>query len=441
MNILNQDLYVGYKNACIAAFRLLRSIYGDKASYVLKKKNKFHKNGTYSTVFIKQRDLSPKLSLQYSKIEELPEIRELIEYFAKDKRIEILRKYDAIPVAFIPGAALHSFLSRLVGKTLSFRFSLEEFEDLYGIFEEYLYLDRIHFRSFCLLRNFNSDMKCISLLGGLRIRRISNKERKKVIESPRVDDHLFFSSKWIIEFSIKVRREDGFPHAQAHELFSDLITALRLYKEGIIGYSNVYTYPLSSWDTTTYGSISNKYYSGKTYELNKSELFGFKKLWKKYSSLKSSGILKKRPETEIALTRLNFAYERERLEDKLIDYVIAFEALLLTGDSEKRYRCALMAALLIGSVIQNAEEKGNYMKKVRTYMSQAYKTRSDVVHGSRRLPKDLKFANNTVAIGDFIDEIGCYLRSAIKNYLDRVKNNNKRQVLEELEDSIFDLQG
>jgi len=71
-------------------------------------------------------------------------------------------------------------------------------------------------------------------------------------------------------------------------------------------------------------------------------------------------------------------------------------------------------------------------------MSEAYKLRNKIVHGSAKLDKVITLDKQDVPIGDFIEEIGCYLRNAIKNYLYMPERKSKDQILKELEDSLFD---
>jgi hypothetical protein len=79
----------------------------------------------------------------------------------------------------------------------------------------------------------------------------------------------------------------------------------------------------------------------------------------------------------IALTRFEYAYERARREDELIDLWVALEALFLRrGDQELSYRAALRVAHFI-------EASGDARERVFEQVKRSYGDRSKVVHGDR----------------------------------------------------------
>jgi len=100
----------------------------------------------------------------------------------------------------------------------------------------------------------------------------------------------------------------------------------------------------------------------------------------------------------VPLRRFNQAYERDRAEDRLIDYWVALEALFSPpGSGELTYRIALRAAYFIASLPEEREQ-------IFTALRDHYGTRSDVVHG-RKPKRDVKIAAG--AVED-------YLRRALK---------------------------
>jgi hypothetical protein len=97
-----------------------------------------------------------------------------------------------------------------------------------------------------------------------------------------------------------------------------------------------------------------------------------------------------------ALHRYILGRQRPNLVDKLVDYVIAWEAILLTQDGnpinqELSYRFALNGASLIHIVRKDIAPNEIYKK-----MRSAYSTRSSIVHGSA--DKDVE---KELRIGDF----------------------------------------
>lgn len=104
---------------------------------------------------------------------------------------------------------------------------------------------------------------------------------------------------------------------------------------------------------------------------------------------------------DVALQRFHSSYTGET-DKRLIDHMIAFEALYLNNVPELRYKLALRAAYLIGI---DADERKTIYKRV----SDAYKMRNDIVHGNH--------AVNPHIIEQILPDIEDYLRRSIRNIL------------------------
>ena len=127
------------------------------------------------------------------------------------------------------------------------------------------------------------------------------------------------------------------------------------------------------------------------------ELDAFKAFWKLLSKLE----LSQRAPIGIAVSRFNYAYQRFGIEDKLIDYMIAFEALFFkTGErGEHRHKLAVRVARLLATGYENR-------KAIMREMAEFYDKRSEVVHGEK-----------TTFQGGFIDKVEEYLRKSIKHFV------------------------
>lgn len=91
------------------------------------------------------------------------------------------------------------------------------------------------------------------------------------------------------------------------------------------------------------------------------------------------------PTHEIALRRFNQTAERIGGDDKLVDATIGLENLLLPGlDEELGFHFALRGAWLL------APENAKKRRSVYSDLKRIYKTRSEVVHASRKAQKHLK---------------------------------------------------
>ncbi len=95
----------------------------------------------------------------------------------------------------------------------------------------------------------------------------------------------------------------------------------------------------------------------------------------------TGGELERRRFLAMALRRFNLAFERQQLDDRIVDLMIAAESLFLndSGDprerGEQRFRLAIRAAKFV--------EYPRYVpRQVFDLMRKAYNIRSEIVHGS-----------------------------------------------------------
>lgn len=103
----------------------------------------------------------------------------------------------------------------------------------------------------------------------------------------------------------------------------------------------------------------------------------------------------------IALSRFTDGYERIRLEDSVIDYVIGLEALYLQGEGQGEfgYKMAHKASILL-----SRQKKSR--STIFTEIKKSYRLRSMIVHGGRYklLPENVWFVEDA-------------LRDSIKKFL------------------------
>jgi hypothetical protein len=106
-------------------------------------------------------------------------------------------------------------------------------------------------------------------------------------------------------------------------------------------------------------------------------LSSFKQFWDR---LQSEGV-RKRKFLDVAVRRYSYAHERHRLEDKIVDLLVAADALFLSDYNkadpyigEIRFRMSLRAALFLDS-------NGEARKRIFRQMRAAYDLRSSIVHG------------------------------------------------------------
>jgi hypothetical protein len=114
----------------------------------------------------------------------------------------------------------------------------------------------------------------------------------------------------------------------------------------------------------------------------------------------------------LALRRLRAAAERRNETDRILDLVIAAEAVYLSDDDshdELRFRTSLRAAFYL-------ESNRVARRIVYKVMCTAYDVRSDVAHG--REPRTVKFAGTEISMNDLADRVELILRRTLQKRLD-----------------------
>lgn len=120
----------------------------------------------------------------------------------------------------------------------------------------------------------------------------------------------------------------------------------------------------------------------------------------------------KRPSIRIACERFSRSFEEHREDEKIIDFMIAFEALFLRGKTAPPNTgqfIGLGCSMLLG---KNDKER----EKINEFLVEAYKTRNKIVHGSEFVTP-IKIRNKQWEIEDFISELQEYLRQSIKKLI------------------------
>lgn len=123
--------------------------------------------------------------------------------------------------------------------------------------------------------------------------------------------------------------------------------------------------------------------------------------------------------TQRALRRFRYAIERQRSDDRILDFVIALEAILLANleGAELSYRFALRAAWLLA---QDVEQRGATFNAYRA----AYNVRSKIAHGAALSAKDLRINGKTVTEEEFANHVESLAREALLKSLELPTDDN-----------------
>ena len=188
-----------------------------------------------------------------------------------------------------------------------------------------------------------------------------------------------------------------------------LLEVLRLLKNGTVTVPG-FVYYSDSWILR--GAISFQTlgpvfaFRFGNYSINHDEAQELRQLWQ---AVRDPRVVRHKS-IPVALRRLSFAGERQRPDDRMVDLMVAGEALFLPADNQElSYKLATRAAFFL-------EDRGFGRKETFAHMKTAYTVRSKIVHGSR-LPK-LKAPDGTeTTLEAFADKTADYLRVATKKAL------------------------
>lgn len=449
----NPDLYDALKEYCRSAVKFLNSktIEFKSVPHTLRYKAELDEKGGSRLTPYDHIEWGILIHLHLNHLKEMPEYRTSTQALEEDKRF---RMHNGALVG--PGSygfrvdadiVLQSFLGQLLDRQQSLLIDDFEFDIKYRGLEELLYNNTLKYRCFSPLHRFRMERERIELGSGLSIITIPKKEKETIISeaskfwgpSSLMDlsfmdfaFECFVSVPKIIEKQGK-RSGKSFPIQMAKKKLDQACIALRLFKSGFVSYNGI-RLEAAFWEPYggTYGGISTSGSSlgpmagGKEYFLANQEIPAFSDLWdiyKKTLNLRGNRI-------EIALRRLNFAYERARLEDKLIDYLIGLEALLLRKNERQElgYRLALRGSALLGN-------KNQKRKSIFRDLKKAYKERSDIVHGGG-IKEYINIGRENVPFKDFVNRVEEHLRSALKQFLVLCEEKSESQILSGLDQKI-----
>jgi len=229
------------------------------------------------------------------------------------------------------------------------------------------------------------------------------------------------SLKYVIEVEYEAAMNTyGGEHREAVNL---LVSALRVYKSGMILYNMTITRP-KFWQPygglVTLGNIESKLLFGTTYKITAQEVNGLKEFWSRFKSFNFIN----NKSLEIAIKRFNYAYERPKSEDKLIDFFVSLEAMFLTGSerTELSYRLSIRIAKFLGD---SPTMKNEIFSDIR----KAYDVRSEIVHGSSKIKPE-----KLVEIEPKIEQ---YTRLAIIKFVNLLPSKTHEFIMDEIDKNIF----
>ncbi|WP_311170628.1 HEPN domain-containing protein [Halobellus ordinarius] len=272
--------------------------------------------------------------------------------------------------------SLPKFLTRYLIKNGELEYDEEKLEQTYTEFEDYLKSDSIKYRGTALLSGFEMEPEELELGSDLKMREIGEDEKRDLLRYGRAYRTQTPGGYYVIEKTYTVNKFEGSRRGPATESFHNLILGLRLFDiEGDVGYTAYTVEPQSPFhieaNPRAVGHVTPIY--GKPYQLQEDNAEDFVEFWRKIGKYLSSP-----PESyRIAIDKFSTSFNRTNENDRLLDSVIALEAIYLksTETQEMSYRLSQRGALLLGNTKDEAKE-------IQSTLRDAYNHRSSLVHGS-----------------------------------------------------------
>lgn len=303
-------------------------------------------------------------------------------------------------------------------------FDEEVFKEIYVEFENYLKTDELDAQSWAVLYNFDMEPEELILEDDLRIRRISDNERGFLVKQSQAPlnpvSHHELHNNYVLEYEYSVLKDKARSTDEASEIFDGVTLGLKLFPTG----GDMRYLSMISDQSSPFEDAGNRFSEGEEVtsslrqpcELTSDECDDFVKFWNEHREQ----LLSPSDTIQIALRRYSDAFQRNEPEDRLIDLVIALEAMLLKPGErqELSYRMSQRGALLLSN------EKDTAVK-VRKQLKDAYNERSSVVHGVRNDIDRL-----------YVKDVQELVRQCLLEFLDMAPRGNKEHssILDDLDE-------
>ncbi|MBA7492642.1 hypothetical protein ES702_03192 [subsurface metagenome] len=209
-----------------------------------------------------------------------------------------------------------------------------------------------------------------------------------------------------------------------------VVTSLRLLKPGAVGssYSHHMTKGAHIRPASADKSRKNWYdtvqliYSLEPYKLLEEDVLKLKEMFNAVECAEGP--------VRVALDRFDSQYGNKTEIGKLIDIMVAFEALYLTGNQELSYKLALHGAKHLG-------DSDRERKKIYDWLRIAYTLRSNIIHGSINEVRKKDLKGKWESPTDMVEQLCLLLRKALNSILLSTQNFDKEDFVQRLDKAIL----
>ena len=384
-----------------------------------------------------------------------------------DKNLKALPEYQGCESIFLKEHEIALHMNQLVGtphqstflsveRTLhailldqlngdSLEFLEDRFDQTYEKVEEYFSSKIERFIGWVPLKNFSSDLDEIIIDPTLSIRRLPD----AVIADfyGYGGSSSFGGTNEVLRWTHGIYVEYELPkifggvvesagksleplQARIDRPVEDVVRSLRLIKCGVVGIGPKLMKP-QTWSPDTGTLLSYGYPDvpfRAPYTLVQGDVASLLSLLPVVKALDRKGF----SFLELALRRFDQSYGRVGVEDQLIDYMIAFEALYLNdAGAQERGEMRFRLALRVAQFLRELNQRKSLYREMRT----AYDMRSSIVHGDVYDPP--KVDGVVIPVEEYISRIENYLRESLIKFLRLAQEPNPKKKLVSWEDLLF----
>lgn len=317
-------------------------------------------------------------------------------------------------------------------------FNQQVFDNVYTDLENFFYKKVSKGFACSPIENFYCENE-IKLTKNSKIRKIFDYEKGEYLELQQLSVSLPISDvatlSNMLEIAYCQRRDKTSNEPLYWRDFEDVITSLRLFKHGSVNF-HVLNGKSELWNPSSVNSYDlgkNDYKRlfGPKYTLTFSEEKNFKAVYRRFSKFQKRNRIKVIEYLTIALRRFNLGIEEFDVEDKMIDFMISFEAMFLQNEGELKFKLSNRVAVLLGKTSGEREI-------IREIINQSYQWRSDIVHGNPKHP--LKIQGNIISEVDLAVKVEDILRKSLLGFICLTEKNLIREnILRQLDNSLLNM--
>ncbi len=251
------------------------------------------------------------------------------------------------------------------------------FREMYSRLDTFLSQAEITYRTVAPLENFQGSAGPIRLDDAAVLRPLADEEVQHMWDMGEygglVSRHSALGWRFCLEVTHSQPKNTTLDNRHTDRIVWNVLTALRLTRQGAVGVPVVLRWPIDAPYGAPRGTIGTSGPSlsrlGSTYELSLDDVDSLLPIFEATAKVRDKSALR------VALDRFNYAYDRTRLHDRIIDEWVALEALFLpTQEQELRFRAALRISYFAG-------RDGPDGRQLYKLMKDSYELRSWIVHG------------------------------------------------------------